>query len=43
MDTGDWSYEQVTVNVAFFSGEPVGTVFLQQKPARELRMLSNLW
>ena len=43
IDTGDWWYEQVTANVASFAGEPDGRVFLDRKPAQELRSLAELW
>ncbi|HEV7505265.1 MAG TPA: hypothetical protein VGS07_10170 [Thermoanaerobaculia bacterium] len=40
---GDWWYQQVTVNVAWFGGEPNGRIFLDREPAQELRMLADLW
>jgi hypothetical protein len=43
IDTGNWWYEQVTVNVACFVGEPNGRVFLEQEPTQELRALAELW
>lgn len=39
----DWWYQQVTVNVAWFAGEPDGRVFLDRKPAQELISLADLW
>lgn len=42
-DTGDWHYEQTTVNVAWFVGEPDERVFLDRAPAQELRLLADLW
>jgi hypothetical protein len=41
--TGDWWYQQVTVNVAWFAGEPDWRVFLDQEPVREIRELADLW
>jgi hypothetical protein len=43
IDTGNWWYQQVTVNVAWFAGEPDGRVFLDREPAQELRALAELW
>lgn len=40
---GNWRYEQVTVNVAWFSGEPEGGVFLNSEQSAEIRMLADLW
>jgi len=42
VDTGEWWYEQVAANVAWFAGEPDGRVFLDREPARELRALAEL-
>jgi hypothetical protein len=42
-DTGNWWYEQVTVNVAWFDGEPSGQVFVGSAPVRDFRQLANLW
>lgn len=42
-DTGNWWYQQVTVNVAWFAGEPDGRVFLDRAPAGDLRDLADLW
>jgi hypothetical protein len=42
-DFGDWYYQQVTVNVAWFAGEPDRRVFLDREPAQELRALAELW
>jgi hypothetical protein len=41
-DTGNWWYEQVTVNVAWFVGEPDGRIFVDTKPDCELRMMAHL-
>jgi hypothetical protein len=41
-DTGNWWYEQITVNVARFDGEASGKVFLQSEPNRELKLLAQL-
>jgi hypothetical protein len=41
--TGNWWYQQVTVNVAWFTGYPNGQVFLEREPAQELRDLVDLW
>src|SRR5207248_78488 len=43
IDTGNWWYEQVTVNAAWFSGEPSGEAFLASEPTREFRVLADLW
>ena len=43
IDSGNWWYEQTTVNVAFFDGEPNGRVFLDREPFHELRALADLW
>lgn len=43
IDTGNWWYQQVTVNVAWFDGEPDGRVFLAREPSQELRALAELW
>ncbi len=42
-DSGNWWYEQTTINVAFFDGEPNGRVFLDREPSQELRALADLW
>jgi hypothetical protein len=42
-DTGSWWYEQTTVNVAAFRGEPSGQVFVRSEPVRDLRLLEDLW
>lgn len=42
-DTGNWWYEQTTVNVAAFGGEPSGQVFVAGDPVRDLRLLEDLW
>jgi hypothetical protein len=42
-DDGGWWYEQTTVNVAWFVGEPSGRVFLDSEPTRELCLLADLW
>jgi hypothetical protein len=41
--TGDWWYQQVTVNVAWFGGEPNGRIFVDREPDQELRELADLW
>jgi hypothetical protein len=41
-DTGNWWYEQVTVNVAWFADECAGRVFLDSEAAHELRSLADL-
>ena len=43
MDAASWWYEQVTVNVAWFAGEPDGRVFIDREPAQEVRSLAELW
>ncbi len=43
IDSGNWWYEQSTINVAWFGGEPDGRVFLDREPAEELRVLADLW
>jgi hypothetical protein len=43
VDTGEWSYQQVTVNVAWFEGPPDGEVFLRRAPDQEIRVLADLW
>jgi hypothetical protein len=43
IDSGNWWYEQVTVNVALFGGEPSGQVFVGSKPEREFKLLADLW
>lgn len=43
IDSGNWWYEQATVNVAWFEGDPDGRVFLDSEPAEELRVLADLW
>ena len=42
-DTGKWWYEQTTVNVAAFAGEPSGRIFVAGEPVRDLRLLEDLW
>jgi|GEM_PF-1060386 len=42
-DTGNWWYQQVTVNVAWFGGAPDGRIFLDREPAQEIRELADLW
>ena len=42
-DTGNWWYEQTTVNVAWFEREPQVRVFLDREPSDELRVLADLW
>lgn len=42
-ETGNWRYEQTTINVAWFVNEPYGRIFLDQKAADELQSLANLW
>jgi len=42
-DTSFWWYEQTTVNVAAFTGEPSGRVFIESEPVRDLRLLEDLW
>ena len=42
-DTGSWWYEQTTVNVAAFAGEPSGRIFVDNEPVRDLRLLEDLW
>jgi hypothetical protein len=43
IESGDWWYEQATVNVAWCVGEPEARVFLAREPAQELRLLADLW
>ncbi len=43
IDSGNWWYEQSTVNVVCFGGEPDGRVFIDREPAEELRVLADLW
>lgn len=43
IDSGNWWYEQVIVNVAWFGGEPDGRVFIDREPVEELRLLADLW
>jgi hypothetical protein len=43
MDTGNWWYQQVTVNVAWVTGESNARVFLDRPPFEELRLLAELW
>jgi hypothetical protein len=42
-ETGNWWYQQVTVNVAWFAGGPEGRVFLDREPTRDLRVVAELW
>lgn len=42
-DSSTWRYEQTTVNVAWFSGEPDSRVFLDREPSYELNFLADLW
>jgi len=43
VDSGNWWYEQVTVNVALFGVKPSGQVFVRSESARELKMIADLW
>ena len=43
IDTGNWWYELVTVNVAFFAGGLDSRVFVTRRPSEELRVLAELW
>ncbi len=42
-DTGEWYYEQVTVNVACSAGGLSGRIFVDETPAHDLRLLAELW
>jgi hypothetical protein len=42
-ENGEWWYQQVTVNVAWFGGAPNGRIFLDREPDEELRLLADLW
>jgi hypothetical protein len=42
-DTGGWWYEQTTINLAAFGGQPSGKIFVDSEPARDLRLLADLW
>lgn len=42
-DSGRWGYQHVTVNVAWFGGEPSGQVFVTSQPVQELKALADLW
>jgi hypothetical protein len=43
LETGNWWYQQVTVNVAWFAGAADGRLFLDREPTQELRALAELW
>jgi hypothetical protein len=43
IDSGQWWYTQVTVNVAWFADHPSSQVFVNSQPAQELKMLADLW
>jgi hypothetical protein len=43
IDSGNWRYEQVTVNVAWFDAEASGQVFVAGDPVRAFRSLADLW
>jgi hypothetical protein len=43
VDTGNWWYEQVTVNVALFRGVPSGQVFVGSEPSQDLVALAEFW
>jgi hypothetical protein len=43
VDSGAWSYHQVTVNIALFSGQPDGDIFINTKPQRQLEQTASLW
>ena len=43
LHTGNWWYQKVTVNVAWFSGQPDGCVFLKHEPVDEIVSLAHLW
>ena len=43
IDTGNWWYEQMTVNVAWFKNEPQGDIFVAREPIRTFRLLADLW
>jgi hypothetical protein len=40
--SGNWWYEQVTVNVAWFDAEASGQVFVGADPVRAFRLLADL-
>jgi hypothetical protein len=42
-DTGEWYYEQVTVNVACSADGLSGRIFVDAAPAHDLRLLADLW
>lgn len=42
IDSGNWWYEQVTVNVAWFGGDPDGRVFFDSEPSGKLMALAVL-
>jgi hypothetical protein len=43
IDSGNWWYEQITINVAWFAGEPDGRVFVAREPSHDFRALADLW
>jgi hypothetical protein len=42
-ETGDWWYQQITVNVALFAREADGGVFLDRAPTQQMHVLRDLW
>lgn len=42
VDTGQWWYQQLTVNVAWFASEPDGRIFLERKPTKRLSLIAKL-
>ena len=43
MDSGNWWYEQITINVAWFTGDPFERIFLDREPTQNLRVIADLW